>query len=244
MEGEECFLAVPCAVYVVQEAAQRGHGNIGNAFAVEIVNGQRGTGILHVFNKKFAANDPGFVFDDCVALGNDLFPLGPFRIAAGHFEYTIARRVFVGGEIKLSIKNLATIEKILATGDGEEFAVGIGSILQVKLALGPAFSHFHQQPFAIIGEINVGPVLRVESFAEDERVLEAVCIFHAAQLMKEDMTVIQFLPGRHVAGARIAGVIEAGTVGQPGQAGATRPFNTLRQQFPGSGLYDFQGADL
>src|SRR5205807_3368245 len=130
--------------------------------------------VLQIVHKKPAANNEAVVLNGILRLRDNLLPTGTLRAGAGNFEYPLVGRIFIAREIDVPIIDLAIVEKVLAAGDGYEFAVGLGQVLQEQVTLGPALGNVDQQPLAVFRDNNTGPMLRIESFAKYQWVFQSI----------------------------------------------------------------------
>lgn len=154
-------------------------------------------------------------------------------------EDAIARRVFVGQDVELAFVGLGEVEELFAGGDAQRRLVVV-QVFDEELILRPALLDHDAEPAAVLGDGDVGPVLRIAAGAEDERV---VCRI-AAERMIEDVPVVHLLTGRDFARLGIARVVEAAVVGLPGNAGCPRASDGVGQQLARRGLDDLQRAHL
>ena len=143
------------------------------------------------------------------------------------------RGIFVGGDVELALEKFSAVEKVLASGDfyGRVFRL---QIEQEHLGLRPALFDVDQKPAVIVGNCEVGNELRISFVFEDKRIFGGV----GAELMIEGFDVVNLFASGDIALMRMARVVEARVIFEPGEAGKTRAIDGVRQQAAGCGFHD------
>src|SRR5258708_18633426 len=191
-----------------------------------------------VLSEQFAAPDGGAV-QDGVGGGEGSFQAFAVVVTRLGDEDTVAGSVFVGGDEDLSVVDGAAIEEILAAGEACGRRAGF-QVHQVEFGLGPTFGDGDQEPTAVVGEIHAGPIFGVAAFAEDQRIAGGI----SSEFVIKDVAVVHLLAGCDVSLVGIAGVVEAGVVVLPGNAGGAGALDGVGQKVAGLGLDDVQRGHL
>src|SRR5579863_4111026 len=227
-----------------KDCANRGKFDVAQLLAVEIEELQLGSRVLLVLREKFSAVYCG-TLKHSISLRDQFLPVLAIVVPRVGDEEAIARGVFIRRDVEFAVVDLAAVEKIFARSDTRGRSAGF-QVHQIKLGLGPALFDGDEQPVAVVGELHIGPVFGVAAFAENRWVF----IFGmgvagvVGDLVIEDVAVVHFLAGGDVSFFRIAGVVEAGVVEPPGDAGGAGALDGVGKNSAGFGFDDVQRAHL
>src|SRR5258708_28208339 len=191
-----------------------------------------------VLSEQFAAPDGGAV-QNGVGLRDEFLPAFAVVVSGVGDEDTVAGCVFVGGDEDLSVVDGGAVEEILAGGEACGRRAGF-QVHQVELGLGPTFGDGDQQQWAVVGEVLAGSVFGIAAFVEDERIAGGI----STEFVIKEVAVVHVLAGCDVSLVGIAGVVEAGVVVLPGNAGGAGALDGVGQKVAGLGLDDVQRGHL
>src|SRR5207253_2877317 len=173
-----------------------------------------------------------------IGLGDDFLPIFTFGIGGVHYSHAGTRCVFVGGDVKLVLVDLAAVQEVFAAGDLNRRGAGF-QILQVHFAFSPTLEYGDEQPaIIVVSELHTGYVLGFAAFAEDQWILRGV----GSHDVIENFDVIDLFPGRHIPLFRMSAVKKGGVIFFPGDAGEAGTLDGVRQLFPACGFDHFQCA--
>ncbi len=129
-----------------------------------------GAGVFLVLRDDLSVHDSG-ALQNAVRRGNDFLPVGAGGIGRVHHEQAEVRRVFVGGDVKLALENLAGVLEILAAGEFDRRRAGF-QVLQIKLVLARgAFVRSQQQPaIIVVGQLRDQYLFLLAALAPDQRI--------------------------------------------------------------------------
>ena len=166
-----------------------------------------------------------------VRLRDEFLPAVTLGIGRISDKDPIVGRIFIGGDVELAVKELG------AGSDFERRAFRL-EILQIHLRLCPAFANINQQPTVIFGESDLGNILRIAAFAEDERILGGI----TSDLVVENLDVVDLFSVRDLTFFRMASVVESGAILHPSHAGEAGAIDSIRQHLASRALNDMERA--
>jgi len=191
-----------------------------------------------VLQKKFAAGYAR-VLKNSISFGDQLLPVFALGIGCIGNKDAVVRRIFVGRDVELVLKEVGLVEKVLAGGDFNGRILRL-AIEQVHLGLSPSLFDSDQKPTVVFGKLDRWNILRVAAFTEDEGVFGRI----VADLVKEDFGVVNLFAFRYIALFWMARVVKAGIVFKPSEAAEASAFDDIGQSLIGRSLEDVERALL